>query len=264
MIDSIEPVIFSFSTLITMKTTVKTILLSSIVFSLGLSSCKKDDPDKTAPVIASVSEPLSGDTLLSGGELHVEATITDNEELSQLKVDIHSDADGHSHGKIDASSYWEQVYIFNLTGATQSLHQDIQIPANAAAGAYHVILTAVDKSGNTSAFVERDIYIRNSGDLVAPLITLSAPSSGASITAGTDLTVSGELTDNVGLYKAEVKVYKGSTLVNDTDIDLAAPTHSLNQTISTTGWSTGAYTLEIKVYDEVMNMADLDVEFTVN
>ena len=246
-----------------MKKYILPLLSVTLFFSVSLTSCKKDEVDNTAPVIASVSEPLENDTLFSGNELHVDATISDDVELSQLKIDIHS-AEGHSHGKIAASGYWEKIVIVNLTGKSQSIHQDIDIPADAAAGKYHVILTAVDKAGNSSEITERDIVIRNSSDLVAPVITVSSPAAGSSITAGSDLVITGNVVDNLALSALEIKVYRGTTLVSDNDIDLAAATYTINQTISTVGWTPGAYTIELVAYDDVLNVADMDMEITVN
>lgn len=246
-----------------MKKYILPLLSVTLLFSVFLTSCKKDEVDNTAPVIASVSEPLENDTLFSGNELHVDATISDDVELSQLKIDIHS-AEGHTHGKIAASGYWEKIVIVNLAGKSQTVHQDIDIPADAAAGKYHVILTAVDKAGNSSEITERDIIIRNSSDLVAPVITVSSPVAGSSITAGNDLVITGNVVDNLALSALEIKVYRGTTLVSDNDIDLAAATYTINQTISTVGWTPGAYTIELVAYDDVLNVADMDMEITVN
>jgi uncharacterized membrane protein len=246
-----------------MKKYILPLLSTILVFSVAFTSCKKEEVDNTAPVISSVSEPLDNDTLFTGNELHVEATITDDVELSQLKIDIHS-ADGHSHGKIAAGALWEKIVIMNLSGTSQTIHEHIEIPADIAAGAYHVIFTAVDKSGNSSEILERDIIIRNSSDLIAPVITVSAPAAGSSITAGNDLLITGEVVDNLALRTLEIKVYRGTTLVSDNDIDLAAATYTINQTINTIGWTPGAYTIELVAYDDVLNIADLDIEITVN
>jgi hypothetical protein len=240
-------------------------LLSIILlYSISFSSCKKDEVDNTAPSIVSVSEPLENDTLISGDELHVDATITDDVELSQLKIDIHSASDGHMHGKMDASSYWEKIVILNLTGKSQSIHEHIDIPADVAAGLYHVIMAAVDKAGNTSEIVERDIYIRNSGDLIAPVITVSSPVAGSNITAGTDLIIQGDVIDNLALSALEIKIFKGSTLVSDNDIELTTSTYTINQTIPTIGWTPGVYTIELLAFDDVLNMADMDIEIIVD
>lgn len=242
----------------------KYILGLSALAVVGFSSCKKDDPDNQKPVIASINEPADGDTLYTGTEFHITGVVTDNVELSQLKIDIHSADDGHDHERINGASHWETIVVVDLAGRNQSIDKHIDIPAEAAAGKYHIIITAVDAAGNQSDFVERDVIIRNSGDLIAPQITLSSPLAGSSVNVGDMLNVTGVLQDNLGLESAEVKVYLGSTLVHDHDMELAAPSHDLSLQISTTGWSAGNYTLEVIVKDQVGNKADTDVEFSVN
>lgn len=239
------------------------LLLSSITIISFSSSCKKDDPDKEAPVIVSVSEPIDGDTLYTGSELHVEVKVSDNEALSQVKIDIHS-AEGHDHGKIAAGAYWEEIRIVNVSGTTFEFHEDIMIPATAAAGKYHVIITAVDKSGNQSAITERDIYILNSGDLIAPVITLTGPSAGGNINSGSMLNVTANIADNDELYEVKIMIYRGSTLVANWETETTAATYALNQEFNTTGWTAGVYKVEVKAYDHVMNHSESDVEITVN
>jgi len=248
-----------------MKIQIKSLLA---IFSVALisfsTSCKKDDPDKEAPVIVSVSEPLDDDTLYTGNELHVELTVTDNEELSQVKIDIHSAEDGHSHGKVADGAYWEEIKIITATGTALNMHEHIDIPASAAAGKYHVIITAVDKAGNQSAITERDITILNSSDLIAPTIALTSPSAGSSMSAGGMLTIAGSIVDNDELHEVKVMVYRGSTLVHEWEVETTVANYTLEHMVNTTGWSPGAYTVEVKAYDHVMNHSETDVEITMN
>lgn len=239
-------------------------LFSLAFLAIAASSCKKDDPDNTKPIIESISEPLENDTLYSGTELHIDGSVSDDVELSQLKIDIHSSDDVHEHGKIDAASFFEVIRIIDLSGRNQSFHEDIDIPQEAAAGGYHVIITAVDASGNQSDITERDIVIRNSGDLISPTITVNSPTAGASFSIGSPIVVSAELADNIGLGDVEIKVYQGSNLVYDKDLELATPTYSMNEEIPTTGWTAGEYELEILVKDQVNNKTDIDIDINVN
>jgi hypothetical protein len=239
-------------------------LLTLVFLAIAATSCKKDDPDNTKPLIVSIEEPHENDTLFSGTEMHVEGLVTDNEELSQLKIDIHSADDGHDHGKVSSASFFEVIRIIDLAGRNQTFHEDIDIPQEAAAGKYHVIITAVDASGNQSDVTERDIIIRNSGDLISPTITVNSPTAGASFSIGSPIVVSAELADNIGLGDVEIKVYQGSNLVYDKDLELATPTYSMNEEIPTTGWTAGEYELEILVKDQVNNKTDVDIDINVN
>jgi len=230
----------------------------------AFSSCKKDNPDNTKPKIDIVSEPLENDTLYTGSELHIEGLVSDNEELSQIKIDIHSAEDGHSHGKISSASFFEVIKIIDLTGRNQVFIAHVDIPLEAAAGKYDIIITAVDASGNQSDFVERDIFIRNSSDLIAPIIQVQSPSSNGNYTLGAALNINAQLADNIGLGDVEVKIYRGSNLVFDNDIELAESTHTLNLVVPTTGWAAGEYKLEIYVKDQVNNSIDTDIIFNLN
>lgn len=240
----------------------KTILFGALFVcaSFFITSCKKDTPDTEAPSINSVEEPLMNDTLFTGSELHVEANISDNEALSQLKIDVHAAEDGHNHGKVDGSAYWETVVILDLSGASTSVHEHIDIPADAASGKYHVILTAVDKAGNQSEIVERDIFIQNSGDQIAPIVTITSPSPNETISLGAGINVSAILTDNIALEDADLRLLLGSTVVFETEITLSGTEFNLNQNIPTNTLAAGTYTLELIVRDAVQNVSDMDIE----
>jgi hypothetical protein len=235
----------------------------TICASLFIVSCKKDTPDTQAPSISSILEPAMNDTLFTGSELHVELTVTDNEELSQLKIDIHSAEDGHSHGKVDISAYWETVVLVDLTGATSSVHEHIDIPSDAATGMYHVILTAVDKAGNQSEVLERDIFIQNAGDQIAPIVTITSPTENDTISLAAGINVMAVITDNQLLAEADLKVLSGNTVVFETEIALSGTEYNLNQAIPTSTWAAGTYTLELVVRDEVQNVSDNDVSFVL-
>lgn len=239
-------------------------ILAFMCIGMLASSCKKDNPDTTQPVIESIAKPLENDTLFTGSEIHIEGSITDDTELSQFKIDIHGASDGHSHGKLSSASFFEVIRIIDLAGKVQAINEHIMIPQEAAAGRYHVIMTAVDASGNQSDFVERDIFIRNSGDLIAPTITLNSPAQGGNYSLALPLTISALMSDNAALGDVEVKIYKGATVVYDYDVELAESTFSLNLVVPTTGWTAGDYTLEIIARDQVNNVSDFDVDFTMN
>jgi hypothetical protein len=243
----------------------KTILFGALCLcaSFFISSCKKDTPDMQAPTITAVEEPAMNDTLLTGSELHIEASISDNDELSQLKIDVHAAEDGHNHGKVDASAYWETVVLVDLSGASTSVHEHIDIPADAASGTYHVILSAVDKAGNQSEIVERDVYIQNSGDQLAPIVTITSPSQNDTIALSAGLNVTAILTDNVALEDADLILLSGSSVVYETEIALTGTEFNLNQSIPISNLPAGNYTIELIVRDAVQNISDLDIEIVL-
>jgi len=227
-----------------------------------LIACRPEK-DKTPPSITSFTSPAEHDTLFSGNVLKIKAIISDDEALSQLKIDIHGAGDNHSHSKLAAASMWETIRIVDLSGTTTQVDVSVDIPPDAAAGDYHVILTAVDQSGNQSEFAEREIFIRNKTDLEAPEIQLFSPVEAEELALGTPLLIRALLTDSLGLGKLEMQVIQGSQVIFDKDLVISGVSYDLNDTLSTTGWLPGDYILKIGVFDQVLNQAQLQRGFVL-
>lgn len=167
--------------------------------------CPKPGPsaDVTKPVITVIT-PVNDAVVTTGQNMTFTAKFTDDRELSQFRLDIHSSNDGHSHGKLSGAAVpFSLDTIVNLVGVNTESSFPIFIPADAAAGLYHVIVTAVDKAGNEAEFVETDVHFLNPSDTIAPLVTMVYPDFSlaeiiASFPAGQDtlhLRVMGTLTD---------------------------------------------------------------------
>jgi hypothetical protein len=157
----------------------------SLILSLGIFSacnqkcedCPGQPPssDVTKPVIT-VLEPGDDQTFTTGDSIHFRAKFTDDRELGQYKIDIHSADDGHSHGKNHgAAPFFEYSVIVPLSGSSSDQDKYLVIPTESAAGKYHMIITAVDKAGNEAAFQEIDIYLINPEDTAPPAITMLYP-----------------------------------------------------------------------------------------
>ena len=120
--------------------------------------------DTAAPTIE-VSEPVMGEAVAAGSDMHFEATFTDNEALATFKLDLHENFDGHSHGKVSVTPFdFEQTYT--IQGKTAEPHEDVAIAADATAGPYHLTVVAIDASGNSTTFadgssVELEVWITN-------------------------------------------------------------------------------------------------------
>ena len=134
----------------------------SIVFAvLALAACKKEDDeqvikDTESPVI--VEFATDHDHAEAGGEIHMDLMFTDNKALSQAKIEIHDNFDGHSHGRVAAPFEWEM--IIDLEGQkSYTDHMHIDVPADASSGNYHVTCLVTDKAGNESDLVDIDLEI---------------------------------------------------------------------------------------------------------
>jgi len=130
----------------------KKIIFGALVVALFMTallaaSCKKDDVDNTKPTIV-INEPEEEEQFALGSELHLDVDFTDNVELHQYKVDIHS-AEGHIHKSTSEKWVFEKVY--DLSGMkNKNVHALIDIPATIDTGDYHVIIYCTDKAGNES------------------------------------------------------------------------------------------------------------------
>jgi hypothetical protein len=135
-------------------------------------SCESGDEngDTTRPVI-NLIEPAQDDVLEIGESVHFEMEVSDNDQLREYKVEIHSNFDGHQHSALRAGEYEGETVDFffehtwsDISGKKNAMvhHHEIVIPANATPGDYHLEVFCTDASGN-EAFVVRDIELSYEG-----------------------------------------------------------------------------------------------------
>ncbi|MDR9487190.1 DUF4625 domain-containing protein [Salibacter sp.] len=145
----------------------KKVSLFMMAISLAFVSCDKDDDDDnnqntdTAKPVVTVISPAKHSEFAPGDTIHFEGEALDNEALSEMKVDIHWADDGHSHGGKRASTAmkWDEEFIYEISGREWQFHEDIIIPSDADTGMHHFIVSALDKAGNQSEFVEVDFHV---------------------------------------------------------------------------------------------------------
>jgi hypothetical protein len=196
------------------------LLLFSLLLLLG--GCVDDSQDMDAPVIElmNANPPLSsieicGELddrvffLKDSRELQLDLRVTDDNEIAELKWDIHNNFDCHGHGGGSAPGFtppaveqqtedWSLLQVDEINAASYDMQEVLQVPENVTAGNYHFGLQAVDQSGNTSPFADVfTIRVYNSSDTVAPELQINEPAS-RSLEANRAETISfsGELLDN--------------------------------------------------------------------
>jgi hypothetical protein len=245
----------------------KTILILSGVFLLTttvvLEGCKK--PDEEKPTLT-LSEPENGEIFDSGTKIHVEGIAKDNRELSQLKIDIHDAFDGHTHGKITSgATAFSIVKVINLEGKEVAFHEDIQIPLNTLAGKYHVTVSVVDEAGNLSNIEERDIIIRNSTDLIAPMIEVISPTDGQIVSLNGTLNVQALISDNEELEDVIVKIKNsaGVKVYEWKNEHIESQSYELDHVANLVGLPAGNYEVEIIAIDHVNNVTDVEIDIVI-
>ena len=230
-----------------------------------LAACKKTDKDKPT---FSISTPADSSVYIAGQTIPFTASFADNEALSQYKIDIHDNFDGHSHEKYIAK-IWTQIFIENMSGTEFNENRTIQIPDSTAAGWYHFLVTVVDEAGNQSETVFRNLYIQNSADTSRPQLTVNSPADGFAGSLGTDVSLDMDITDNEWVYIVKTNVKRPNSaniLFQSTDTLGQSTTANVAKTITTTGssWSTGSYELTLIIYDSYFNRTTKVVPFTLN
>jgi hypothetical protein len=169
---------------------------SALIFSC---SKKKDNgpADKTAPIL--VSHNIK-DMFLAGDKLEFDLNFSDETELGEVKVEIHSNFDGHSHGRMEGAAFaFKKVY--QLTGKTGNVKESMSIPSDALTGDYHFIVHFTDKAGNEGEEFEHDFEI---GGKNQPIVAIQYPGQGVGLTR--TFTPSGGMTAQNGLKEAVLRL----------------------------------------------------------
>jgi hypothetical protein len=240
-------------------------------------SCNKADVDVSPPeIIILETNPEPGSGIICGsfeGDVFVlwdsdtllfKLKLVDDQELSQLKVDVHNNFDCHGHRSATQDLFFQKIY--NLSGSEQYLDIEIPVGGNPTSGVYHLGLLASDKSGNvTDQSLTYSLIIRNSADTINPILTLAEPQGSVlEKNRGTTIVFNGTLSDNnplkIGGNSAIELLYKNRNSGNYfraftldlADIDSNAHQFSHNWVIPNT-LVRGTYDLLLLAYDGVRN-----------
>ncbi len=191
------------------------VLLIALAFTF--TSCKKDDEDKTPPVVSGLEIGLNNNlTFHQGGDVHIEFEAADNEGLGYYTIEIHPE--GHKNG-----SEWEFFQRWDFEPGLKNVlihHHEIKVPADAPLGEYHFHLMVADKAGNTTN-IERDV------EVIAPVAgdgpeihVESAPGDHQVFTDGQTISVSGHIhSDDSHLAGMLVAIVKESDNLTDSEVN---------------------------------------------
>ena len=132
------------------------IVISSIFFY----SCENNEDGDTEKPVINLIEPMEGDVLKIGSDIHFEMELSDNVMLKSYKVEIHSNFDGHVHVRSIASTV---DFTFNKSWDIPQKnaavhHHEIEIPENTTPGNYHLVVYCTDVAGNES-HIARNIIL---------------------------------------------------------------------------------------------------------
>jgi hypothetical protein len=169
------------------------VLLAIVLPFWALTACNNDDgedgsgPDTSKPTITLISD--TEETVSAGSNLNIRATLSDDRQLASVRIEIHDAFDGHTHEKTSNTFALDTVI---QTGNVRSFDVNINvlIPTDASTGPYHVMLNALDASGNIADFQEIDLTVTSaSAPRIDSLLVnelVPAPEVIVNLTAGSD------------------------------------------------------------------------------
>lgn len=136
-----------------------TIVLLGLTVLTGLACSEHGD---TQPPKIEIIAPANEAEFVPGEAIRLQMVLTDNEQLSGYKVEIHDDFDDHDHKSTSTGTAWifQKTWQVDPTDRVAIDHQEIVIPeriANEAIarGSYHMGIYCTDLSGNEShTFIE--------------------------------------------------------------------------------------------------------------
>ena len=137
------------------------------ILTFGLTSCSSDDDkDMTYPEISGegiVANPIDCQVYQRGTVIPFNYLFTDNDELGAYNIEIHTNADHHTHGTTsvecdddddhehhhEAVNPWVYNQDFQIPAGTRSYTAriDIPIPADVDPGDYHFMIRLTDRAG---------------------------------------------------------------------------------------------------------------------
>ncbi len=151
-----------------MRKKMKWLMLGMMVMTI-ISCTKDENQDLERPVLESVMlNNVQQETheLSAGTNFVVKVRVSDNSELSQLKVNIHAADDGHGHTELPGyeglvnQGVWSYDRVFDLSGLVAEPSATITIP-DSISGVWHLEIMAIDKSGNEALEQVYNIVVLN-------------------------------------------------------------------------------------------------------
>jgi len=189
--------------------------------------------DKTAPTV-SITSPVNNASV--SGTVSIQASASDNVGVSVVTFFV----DNVSIGTKTTAPY---TASWNTTGV--------------ASGNHVIKVTAQDAAGNiSSASIQVGINSTSTGDIAAPSVTITSPTSASSFNIGDNINVAISASDNTGV--AYEKLFVDGVSVG---MDYASP---YSFTVSTANLSSSTHTITATAYDGYNNSASASVLIALN
>ena len=200
---------------------------------LPLNLFSRANSDRTFPTV-SITSPVNSSTV--SGTVTINVTASDNVGVSVVKVII----DGIL---LSSSSVAPYSFSWSTTGV--------------ASGTHTIKATAQDAAGNiSSSSIQVGINAAPSGDVTAPVVSITSPASGSAVTVGATISVGVSATDNISVSLVSFSV--------DAVLKSSTSSSPYNFSWNTTGAASGTHTLTATAKDAAGNTSSFSIPVTVN
>ena len=278
----IQPHLEGLFNLKTMKRFIPVVLLTILI-----QACNTPDPDTTLPTIEVLTltpsagqETICGEIednvilLTSTDTLEITFRLIDDVELSQYKIDLHSNFDCHGHSGKTETTVWSILSIEDVVGSDQTITLQLAVPTDVTTGLYHLSMQATDAAGNEAQTIIYDLSVTNETDTEAPVLSTTVPASSSfSALKGSTVSFEGSLTDNNPLGpgtngRLELRYWRTSsqnifTLFEEDFENSTGESYSLNFDVTVPATlADGTYIFELRGFDAVNNPSNT-VQYTV-
>lgn len=221
-------------------------------------------------------------SVTGGDKLKFEAIFSDNESLSQYKIDLHNNFDCHGHGSGATPGIslpptggdtedWTLLIVKDISGKEVIENFEITVPENVTSGVYHFIIQLIDESGNDASTTSiYSLKVNNPTDSLVPELLIKSPVNPSfTVKKGDVITFEGTVNDNRNLglggngmvflsylNKTSGNVFSTNTYKVFTDADDKSSSFSLSYTIPNT-LVAGNYTYSLVAFDGVRNVSEV-------
>lgn len=243
--------------------------------TLFFAACQKDQ-DTARPVIKNVTvNGIASEEhdLDAGQTFTLGYSVSDNESLNQMKINIHPADDGHTHSGEGESSEvpnvgtWNYSQIVNLDDKDKSGSFTLTVP-DTIQGHWHVEVNLIDESGNEAVEYVTTLHITNTDAPTFALTSTPEAINGViSLAADTStFSISGNVNDEQGVALVEYELENHSTEeeVGSGSLYVGSATSAAISPTSFGPLAAGTYHLKIKARDVNGNGSVWFAEVEVN
>lgn len=178
-----------------------------LVCFLSVLACKKDTADQLPPNLTA-DPSLNGASFNRAAPYSFRYTATDDQSLRDARIQWrHKYGDWFDLGL----NPWEGEEVVGLSGQSQQIALEGNVPADAQPGLYVLTAEVSDVDGRKSDLILREFSVVNPANILPPVATLSSPAiGGTSILAGSNLPIAGLFSDDDGLVVVAIKIVRTS------------------------------------------------------